>query len=133
MRRLIPSRFVRFVLVSGFAAGMNVLARIVLSLWLPYPVAICGAFVVGLGTAFALNRWLVFDPGADKLEVQALWFTLVNLAALVQTLAVSLVLARWALPLLGVVRGAETIAHAVGVAVPVLTSYAGHKRLSFRR
>jgi putative flippase GtrA len=133
MRRLVPSRFVRFVLVSAFAAGMNILARIVLSAWLAYPAAICGAFVVGLGTAFALNRWLVFDAGSDKLEVQALWFTLVNLAALAQTLAVSLVLARWALPMLGVVRGTEAIAHAIGVAVPVLTSYAGHKRLSFRR
>jgi len=132
MRGLIPSRFMRFVLVSGFAAGMNFLSRIVLSLWLPYTVAICGAFLVGISTAFVLNRMFVFEPGADTVRVQALWFTVVNLAALVQTLVVSLLLARYLLPQLGITQGAETIAHAVGVAVPVLTSYVGHKRLSFR-
>jgi putative flippase GtrA len=132
MQALVRSRFLRFLLVGGFAAGVNVGSRILLSQWLPYPVAICAAFVVALGTAFVLNRSFVFAQGADAVHVQAMWFTLVNLAALAQTLAVSLLLARYLLPMAGIVRGAETIAHAVGVAVPIFTSYLGHKRLSFR-
>lgn len=132
MQAIIRSRFLRFLLVGGLAAGVNIGSRILLSLWLPYPVAICGAFVVALSTAFLLNRSFVFAQGADAAHVQAMWFTLVNLAALVQTLAVSLLLARYLLPMLGVVRGAETIAHAVGVAVPIFSSYLLHQRLSFR-
>jgi putative flippase GtrA len=129
---LVRSRFLRFLLVGGFAAVVNIGSRILLSQWLPYPVAICAAFVVALSTAFVLNRSFVFAQGADAVHVQAMWFTLVNLAALAQTLVVSLLLARYLLPMAGIVRGAETIAHAVGVAVPIFTSYLGHKRLSFR-
>ena len=132
MQGLVRSRFLRFLLVGGFAAVVNIGSRILLSHWLPYPVAICAAFVVALSTAFVLNRSFVFAQGADAVHVQAMWFTLVNLAALAQTLVVSLLLARYLLPMAGIVRGAETIAHAVGVAVPIFTSYLGHKRLSFR-
>ena len=46
---------------------------------------------------------------------------IVNLLALLQTLVVSLVLARWALPAIGVREHVEAIAHLVGVAVPVFT------------
>jgi putative flippase GtrA len=129
---IVRSRFLRFLLVGGFAAGVNIGSRILFSQWLPYPVAICAAFVVALSTAFLLNRSFVFAQGADAVHVQAMWFTLVNLAALAQTLLVSLLLARYLLPMAGIVRGAETVAHAVGVAVPIFTSYLGHKRLSFR-
>ena len=132
VQRLLRSRFLRFLLVGGFAAGVNIGSRIALSLWLPYPVAICVAYVFGMVTAFVLNRSFVFAQGADAVHVQAMWFTLVNIAALAQTLLVSLLLARYLLPFLGIVGGAETIAHVVGVAVPIFTSYLGHKRLSFR-
>ena len=132
MEALVRSRFLRFLLVGGFAAGVNIGSRILFSQWLPYPAAICAAFVVALSTAFLLNRSFVFAQGADAVHVQAMWFTLVNFAALAQTLVVSLLLARWLLPALGVVHGAETIAHAVGVAVPIFSSYLLHQRLSFR-
>jgi DNA-binding transcriptional MocR family regulator len=52
--------------------------------------------------------------------------------AVAQTLAISLALAWWLLPALGVERHVEAIAHAVGVAVPVVTSYLGHRRFTFR-
>jgi len=42
------------------------------------------------------------------------------------------VLARWVLPSIGIVEHAEALAHLVGVLVPVVTSYFGHKRWSFR-
>ena len=48
------------------------------------------------------------------------------------TLVISLLLARWLLPSLGIVTHAEALAHLVGVLVPVVTSYFGHKFLTFR-
>ena len=57
---------------------------------------------------------------------------LVNLVAILQTWAISVALAYWLLPALGVRQFVREIAHAVGVIVPVFTSYLGHKRWTFR-
>jgi putative flippase GtrA len=59
-------------------------------------------------------------------------FAAVNLAALLQTLVVTLLLARWLLPAAGLRSHVEEIAHIVGVGVPIVTSFFGHKYLSFR-
>ena len=126
------SRFVRFVLVSGFAALVNFGARLVLSAWFSYPVAVSWAYVAGIATAFCLNRRLVFRESSNSLRTQVSWFVVVNLAGLAQTLLVSLFLAKWLFPRLGLFAHAEEIAHAIGIGVPAITSYYGHKWLSFR-
>ncbi|HVH35434.1 MAG TPA: GtrA family protein [Tahibacter sp.] len=129
---MISRQFLAFVAVSGFAAAANFGSRIAFSLVMPYVPAIVAAFCIGLSTAFVLNRRLVFRDSVQPVHHQALWFTLVNLFALAQTIAVSLLLARHALPAMGVIAHADTIAHAAGVATPVLTSFFAHKYLSFR-
>ncbi|AIL07787.1 MULTISPECIES: GtrA family protein [Stenotrophomonas] len=126
------SQFIRFLLVGGLAAAVNVGSRILLSHWLPYVTAILLAFCLGLVTAFALNKVFVFNQASNRLHHQVLWFIAVNIAAVGQTLLISLLVARWLLPFLNVDFHNETIAHALGVVVPVITSYIGHKRLSFR-
>jgi len=55
----------------------------------------------------------------------------VNIAALAQTLLVSLALSGWILPWVGWRWQPESVAHVIGVIVPVFTSYLGHKRWSF--
>ena len=125
-------RFLKFLVVSGVAAAANIGSRIVFNVWMGYVQAILLAFCVGLTTAFVLNRIFVFKETVNPLHHQAFWFTVVNLAAVVQTLAVSLLLARWLFPSIGLDWHDETVAHAFGVAVPVLTSFVGHKHLSFR-
>ena len=42
-------------------------------------------------------------------------------------------LRNWLLPLLGIVLLRDLIAHGIGVAVPLLSSYFGHKYISFRQ
>ncbi|MFI8717301.1 GtrA family protein [Stenotrophomonas sp. NPDC077464] len=129
----LPStQFLRFLVASGFAAIVNVGSRIVLSHWLPYVPAIILAFCLGLITAFTLNKIFVFSASRHRLHHQFLWFLAINLAAVAQTVAVSLVIARWLLPALHIDFHNDTIAHAIGVMVPAVTSYIGHKRLSFR-
>ncbi len=127
------SRFVRFVVASAVAAAVNFGSRALFSVWLDYMTAITLAFLCGLATAFALNRKFVFEQSSNSTNVQAFWFVVVNLFGLLQTMVVSVVLARHALPAMGIHRGVEAIAHAIGVATPILTSYVGHKHLSFRR
>lgn len=129
---MMSERFVRFLLVSGIAAAANIGSRIVFSFWLAYVPAIILAFCIGLSSAFVLNRLFVFRNAQNPVHHQAFWFTVVNLAAVLQTLAVSLALADIVFPRTGFRWHADTIAHACGVAVPVFTSFLGHKYLTFR-
>jgi putative flippase GtrA len=126
------SQFALFILVGGTAAAVNFGSRIVFSLWLGYATAIVLAYLLGMTTAFILNRLFVFRTTTTALHHQMMWFVIVNLFAVAQTLAISLLLARWLLPAIGWAWQPELCAHAVGVAVPVITSYIGHKKLSFR-
>lgn len=129
---MISRRFILFVLAGGTAAVVNFGSRIVLSTWMDYVPAITVAYCLGMATAFVLNKIFVFQAdGAARLHRQIGWFVAVNLAAVLQTIAISLLLVRVVLPAIGVHAHVETIAHAIGIAVPVVTSYFGHKYLSF--
>lgn len=129
---MISRQFLLFLVAGGIAAGVNFGSRIVLSHWLHYVPAIVIAYCLGMVTAFVLNRQFVFEKSSSGVHRQAGWFILVNVAAVLQTIAISLLLARWLLPALSIDFHNDTLAHAVGVAVPVVTSYLGHKHLSFR-
>ena len=129
---MIGTTFPRFLVAGGIAALANMGSRWLFDLALPYVPSIVLAYLVGMTTAFLLNRRYVFTASGNGLGRQVWWFCVVNAAALLQTLVVSQVLARWLLPWLGWQWHAETVAHVVGVIVPVFTSYIGHKRLTFR-
>lgn len=126
------SRFFRFVVASSVAAGANIGSRIVFNLSMGYVPAIVLAFCVGLASAFVLNRAFVFREAINPLHYQAFWFVMVNLAALVQTLAISLLLVDVVFPVTRFRWHPETVAHVIGVGIPAITSYLGHKHFSFR-
>ncbi len=129
---MINRQFALFIVAGGFAACVNFFSRMLLSHWLVYSSAIVVAYLLGMITAFMLNRMLVFKQVSHSMRRQVFWFTLVNLAAVLQTLAISLLLAEWLFPRAGFTWHSETVAHAFGVAVPVVTSFVGHKYLSFK-
>nr|WP_045761348.1 GtrA family protein [Xanthomonas albilineans] len=127
-----PSKqFVLFLIAGGLAAAVNFGSRIVLSHWLHYVPAIFIAYCFGMITAFLLNRFFVFSNAGNRLYQQIIWFVAINSIAVAQTILVSLLLAHHLLPAMQVEFHNETIAHAIGVAIPVITSYIGHKHLSF--
>lgn len=127
------TQFFKFLFAGGTAALANFGSRILLSHWVSYVPAIIMAYVIGMITAFALNRLFVFTSTQNSLHNQVYWFILVNLAAVAQTAVISVLLADYVLPAMSLHEHLETIAHAVGVAVPTVTSYLGHKHLTFRR
>lgn len=128
---MVSREFVAFLVVGGVAALVNFGSRIALNRWMSYSAAIVLAYGLGMVTAYVLNRLFVFRAGVPV--ARSAWrFAVVNAFAVVQTWAVSLLLARLVLPALGVTHFVPEIAHAVGVAVPVFTSYLGHKQWSFR-
>ena len=101
-------------------------------MFVEYGVAVVLAYLVGMLVAFVLMRGHVFDARTGPLAPQIAKFALVNLLAVVQTLLISLLLARWLLPAVGIVTYAEALAHVVGVLVPAVTSYFGHRLLTFK-
>jgi putative flippase GtrA len=124
--------FLLFLLTGGFAAAVNWSSRIVYNIWLPYSAAIVVAYITGMITAFVLAKLFVFTKSTQSTAHSAFFFTLVNLVAVVQTWAASVGLAYYVFPRIGFTWHVRDIAHAVGVAVPVFTSYLGHKKWSFK-
>lgn len=125
------SRFFIFALVGGFAGAVNIVARILFSLVIPYEIAIVLAFPIALTVAFLLNRAYVFRTGGNR-AAQFGRFTIVNLAALAQVWLVSVSLARFVFPAFGGVWHGDILAHTIGVISPIATSYFAHKRFTFR-
>lgn len=122
----------RFLVAGGIAAGANFGSRFVFSIFFAYGVSVFFAYLVGMLVAFLLMRGHVFNASQGPLAPQVVKFLGVNLVAVLQTLAISLLLARWVLPSVGIEDQAEALAHLVGVLMPVVISYFGHKFLTFR-
>jgi putative flippase GtrA len=125
-------QFLVFLLTGGTAAAVNFGSRIVYSKWLDFSAAVIVAYITGMVTAFVLAKLFVFKDSKQSVHRSIVFFVLVNLVAVLQTWAISMGLAYYLLPSLGVAAFVPEIAHAIGVAVPVFTSYIGHKRWSFR-
>ena len=126
-------QFLLFLLTGGTAAAFNFGSRIFYSVWLSFSSAVILAYLTGMITAFVLARAFVFKQCSHSVQRSAFFFVLVNLLAVGQTWAISMGLAYYGMPALCVTRWVPEISHAVGVVVPVFTSYLGHKHWSFRQ
>jgi putative flippase GtrA len=128
----VNTEFFRFVLAGGIAAAVNILSRWLLSSVMSFEAAVVFAYLMGMITAFGLTRQFVFEKSERHVGGEAMRFILVNLVALVQVWVVSVGLADWVFPKIGLFSQAELIAHIAGVLSPVAASYFGHKYFSFR-
>lgn len=133
MKTVLKSEFARFLLVGGIAATVNFIFRIVFSEWMSFRIAIIAAYLVGMLTAYILSRTIVFEPSGKHPGNELFYFSLVNLFAVAQVWLISVGLAEYAFPYLKFNFYPEEIAHLVGLSVPVVTSYLGHKYFSFAK
>jgi putative flippase GtrA len=124
-------RFALFLFAGGTAALVNILSRIAFNWLMPYEVAIVVAYLCGMTTAYLLNKRFVFASSGRGVASEYTRFALVNLAAVAQVWIVSVGLARLVFPAISFIWHAETVAHVIGVTIPVFTSYLGHKHFSF--
>lgn len=127
-----PKQFISFLIAGGTAAVVNFGSRLFFSIWFSYSVAIILAYICGMITAFFLNRAFVFTKSTTTFGRAAIGFGFVNILAVAQTWGISLLFAKMILPWFGVTTYIEEIAHAVGITVPVVVSYFGHKHITFR-
>jgi putative flippase GtrA len=121
-----------FLLTGGTAAAVNFGSRILYSQWLGFSSAVIFAYITGMIVAYVLAKLFVFKEGQQAASRSITFFILVNGVAILQTWAISMALAYYLLPTLGITLFVREIAHATGVIFPVFTSYIGHKRWSIR-
>lgn len=124
--------FLLFLSCNGFAAAVNFGTRLMFSLVMPYVSAVVCAYLIGMITAFVLSRAFVFQGGHGSVGGQVIRFVMINILAVFQTLVVSVSFACYFLPWFGWTWQSESVAHGIGVVVPAITSYFGHKYWSFR-
>lgn len=123
--------FVRFAISGGLAAGINILSRIALSQIVSFQVAVTIAYLFGMTTAYVLMKLMVFENSGQRLHHEYIRFALVNAVAFAQVWFVSMAVARYVLPSIGLEMHAETFGHVIGVLSPIASSYFLHKYFTF--
>ena len=122
---------VRFLLLGGVAAGVNLVARAALQPLLGFEAAVAFAYACGMIVAYKLFRIFVFGASGRSVASEAWRFTLVNLVSMVMVWIISVGLARVVFPAMSFTWHADDIAHFLGVLSPAITSWIGHKRYTF--
>jgi putative flippase GtrA len=126
-------RFTLFVVLGGCAALVNWASRFPLERIVSFPVAVAVAYMIGMGVAFTLFSRFVFPVSAQPVAQQIKFFILVNLAGIVQVFAVSIALVYYVFPTIGFVGVlTEPIGHGIAIGVPTISSYFGHRLLTFK-
>lgn len=133
MSKTVRTEFMQFLIVGGFAALVNFVARIIINEWVGYRIAVVLAYLVGMLTAFILSKIYVFEKSGRHHWHELRDFTLVNLLAVIQVWLISVGLAEYLFPAAGYTFYAPEVAHLIGLAIPAVTSYLGHKYYSFRK
>lgn len=124
--------FVTFVCASGLAALVNLLCGVLFRQFVSYELSIVLAYPCGIVTAYLLNRLFVFGRGEHSQPVEVVYFVLINVFSIMLTYVVSVSMYQYILPALSMNWYRAEIAHFFGVASPALTSFIGHKYLTFR-
>jgi putative flippase GtrA len=124
------AEFGRFLGVGAIAALANLVARYFLDFAMPFEVAVVLAYMVGMAVGYFLFQRMLFGgSGVDARRIRR--FIWVNIFGATLAWAVSSVMARQVLPLIGWEWRPFEIAHFCGVAAPAISSYFLHKHYTF--
>lgn len=132
INEFLSRQFIIFIVTGGTAALVNFISRLIFNQWFSFSTAVIFAYLIGMTTAFVLAKIFVFKETTQSIHYSISFFCLVNILAITQTWLISMGLAYYLLPYIGVSKLVPEIAHAIGIVAPVFTSYIGHKRFSFR-
>lgn len=127
------NEFIQFLIVGGFSAGINFVSRIGFSGLVSYRYAILLAYTIGMLTAFLLSKHYVFEKSGRSSKDELRDFTIVNIFAVIQVWLISVGLAEYIFPYISFNYYPEEVAHLIGLGIPVISSYFGHKYFSFRK
>jgi putative flippase GtrA len=131
LAEFLSRQFLRFFFSALAAAAVNFAARLLLDPYVGYSYAIVIAYIIGTVFAFFMYQHKVFGQGIRPLWQEIALFVFVTLAAIAQTLIVSVVLADHLFLAIDWSWYPKEVAHIVGMGVPMFSSFLGHKYLTF--
>ena len=123
--------FPLFILAGSIAALINIISRIILTIFLNFEISVFISYLIGMVTSFLLQRKYVFKSTKKSYKRSFAAFSLVNLFALFQVWIFSFLVKFWLINFISSVPLVEFIAHCFGVGIPAFTSYYGHKYITF--
>lgn len=126
------TEFLQFLFVGGIAAGINFISRIGFNEFVNYRVAIVLAYIVGMIVAFTLFKYFVFEKSGQHYIDEVKNFTIVNILGIAQVWIISVGLAEYFFPYISFTFHPDELAHFIGLCVPAISSYFGHKHFSFK-
>ena len=126
-------QFLRFLVAGGLAALVNVVSRYLLNFVMVFEVAVVIAFFLGLTTGFLLMRSFVFGASQRFVGSEISRYAVVNGIALVVVWCTSVGLHRFLFPAIDFTWHADTVAHGIAVALPIISSYVGHRYWTFAK
>ncbi len=125
-------QFAIFLVVGGVAGLLNWGACMMLTKWFSFSSAIVFAYMIGMMVAFMLNHRFVFPHSTKATRVQATQFVLVNLLCIPVVWFISIQVSQF-LTNVHFFWFHKELAHAVGIASPVLFTFLIYKFFTFKR
>ena len=139
--------FLFFLFCGGIAAVVEISGRWLVNFWLSYDISIVIARLAGMLVAFLLFKFLVFKTaGSGRTQQEGGWFIVVNLLAMLQVWLISIGLAHYIFPWLGMdhqfrcpvstwrlMITPKDIAHVIAVSTTALSSFIGHTLFTFKK
>ena len=127
----IKKEFPLFILAGSIAALINIISRIVLTIFLNFEISVFISYLIAMVASFLLQRKYVFKSTKKSYKKSFAAFSLVNVFALIQVWSFSLLIKFWLINFIASVPLVEFAAHCFGVGIPAFTSYFGHKYITF--
>ena len=125
--------FLKFLLAGGTAAAAQWGSRFAFSHFVEFGWAVALAYLVGLATAFVLNKLFVFGASDRSVGREMTYFALVNAISFPIVWIVSIVFGAMLLPQVMDRPVAEAVGNAIGIISPVGLSFVLHKFFTFRK
>lgn len=126
------AQFLRFLTAGGFAAVVNFAVGYSLAGQLPFHSDIVAGHLSGMVVAFFLFERDVFGRAEGSRSREVLVFLLVNGLAVLQTWIVYILLRQKLFPAIDFHFHPAELSRVCAIAVPVFTSFLGHKYFTFR-
>ena len=132
MSKASHTEFFQFLFVGGIAAGINFISRIGFNEFFSYRISIVLAYIIGMIVAFTLFKHYVFEKSKLHYSQEIKNFTIVNIFGIIQVWVISVGLAEYLFPSISFTFYPNEVAHFIGLGVPAISSYFGHKYFSFK-
>lgn len=128
----VTRKFGLFLVAGGTSAICNIMVRWALTPLTSFAVSVVIAYTVGVAIAYGLTSRFVFVDATASRSRSLAGFGLVNVLSGSQTLILSMMIRTALLTLALPQASAELIAHFLALASTSITSFLGHKHISFR-